>query len=71
MQETQVPSLGQEDPLEKERTTHPCLQSPKDGGAWRAAVHCVTEESDTIATKQQQLLRRVTGASLPFIRSKT
>ena len=36
MQETQVRSLGQEDPLEKGMTTHPlqysCLENPKDRG---------------------------------------
>ena len=30
MQETQVQSLGQEDPLEK----YSCLENPMDGGAW-------------------------------------
>ena len=34
MQETQVLSLGQEDPLEKEMATH-----SMDGGAWWATVH--------------------------------
>ena len=37
MQETQVRSLGREDPVEKEMATHSnnyCLESPKDGGAW-------------------------------------
>jgi hypothetical protein len=37
MRETQVRSLGQEDPLEKEMATHssiPCLENPMDGGAW-------------------------------------
>ena len=69
VQDTQFPSLGQEDPLEKERATHSsilymglsrqeylppshldghplqysCLENPMDGGAWRAAVHGVTE----------------------------
>ena len=36
MQETQVQSLGQEDPLEKGMTTHPlqysCLENPRDRG---------------------------------------
>ena len=37
MRETQVRSLGQEDPLEKEMATYssiPCLENPMDGGAW-------------------------------------
>ena len=36
--ETQVRSLGREDPLEKEMATHPlqysCLENPMEGGAW-------------------------------------
>ena len=50
MQETWVPSLGQEDPLEKEMATHssmlaweiPCMEEP--GGA---TVHGVTKNSQT------------------------
>ena len=37
MQETQVRSLGWEDPLEKEMATHSqysCLENPMEGGAW-------------------------------------
>ena len=32
MQETQVRSLGREDPLEK--VQYSCLENPTDGGAW-------------------------------------
>ena len=42
--ETQVRSLGQEDPLEKEMATHlqhSCLKNPMDRGAWQATVHGV------------------------------
>ena len=43
--ETQVRSLGQEDPLEKEMATHflqhSCLGNPLDGGAGWAVVHGV------------------------------
>ena len=41
-QETQVPSLAQEDTLEKEMTTHSsnsCLENPVDRGAWQTTVH--------------------------------
>ena len=41
MQETQVRSLGQEDPLEKKMATHSSilhLENPMDRGAWRAIV---------------------------------
>ena len=43
MQETWIPSLGQEDPLEKGMVTHSlqysCLENSVDKGAWRATVH--------------------------------
>ena len=44
MQETKVQSLGGEDPLEKEIATHSSILTWE---AWWAAVHGVTEESDT------------------------
>ena len=41
-QEMQALSLGQENPLEKEMALqYSCLENPRDGGAWRAAVHGV------------------------------
>ena len=42
MQETQVPSLRQEDPLEKEMgypLQNSCLENSMDRGGWWAAVH--------------------------------
>ena len=42
MQETQVRSLGWEDPLEESVTTHASILAwriPVDRGAWRATVH--------------------------------
>ena len=47
MQETQVQSLGGENPLEKKMATHflelaiqySCLGNPTDRGAWWATVH--------------------------------
>ena len=50
MQETWVPSLGWEDPLEEEMATHSTILAwriPMDRGAWRATVHGMTRESDT------------------------
>ena len=50
MQETQVRSLDQEDPLEKGMATPlqcSCLENPMDGGAWRATVPGVTESDTT------------------------
>ena len=48
MQETQVWSLGQEDPLEKEIATQPSIlgrEIPWTEGAWQATVHGVAESS--------------------------
>ena len=51
MQEIQVESLVQEDPLEKEtETQYSCLGSPMNRGASQAIVHGVAKESDM--TKQ-------------------
>ena len=50
VQDMWVPSLGQEDPLEKEMATHSSILAsriPMDRGAWQATVHRVTEEPDT------------------------
>ena len=46
MQETQVQSLDQEDPLEEGMATH----SGIDRGAWWAMVHRVSESDMTEAT---------------------
>ena len=45
MQETQVQSLGEEDPLEKELAIHSSILAWRipDRGAWRATVHGVTK----------------------------
>ena len=46
MQETRVPSLGREDPLEKGMATHSSMLAwriPIDRGAWRATIHGVTK----------------------------
>ena len=48
-----IPGEGNGNPLQ-----YSCLENPMDWGAWRAAVHGVTKESDTIEwlNKQQCLL---------------
>ena len=46
MQETQVQSLGREDPLEEGMATHSSILAwriPMDRRAWRAAVHRVAK----------------------------
>ena len=42
MWETQVRSLGWEDPLEKEMATH-SRENPMYGGTWQATVHVVAK----------------------------
>ena len=39
MQDTRVPSLGWEDPLEKEMATHSSILVWEVPGAWQATVH--------------------------------
>ena len=43
MQETQVQSLGWEDPWRK-ISQYSCLGNPKDRGVWRATLHGVAKE---------------------------
>ena len=50
MWETQVRSLGWEDPLEKRMATHSNIlawRNPMNREAWRATVHGVTELATT------------------------
>ena len=49
-EETQVPSLGHEDPLEKGVAfQYSCLKNSMDVGAWGATAHGVTRESDRLS----------------------
>ena len=54
MQETQVQSLGQKDPLEEE-TANPlqysCQENPMDRGAWWTTVHGVTRVRYDLVTE--------------------
>ena len=51
MQETQVQSLGQEEPLEKSIITlqYSCLGNPMDGGTRLATVHGVTNSQTQLS----------------------
>jgi len=55
LQEMQVRSLGQEDPLEEGMATHSsqysCLENPIDRGSWWASVHRVAELDTTEVTQ--------------------
>ena len=58
MQETQVRSLGQEDPLEKEMATHSSILAwriPRTEGTWQATVHRVTKHNSATKTKTTAL----------------
>ena len=53
MQETKVPSQGQEDPLDEGHGSplqSSCLENPMDRGAWQATVHRVTQRDMTEVT---------------------
>ena len=51
MQETQDPSLGQEDPLEEEMATHSSILAWEIPwtGAWRAAVHRIPKSQTRLS----------------------
>ena len=52
MQETQVQSLGWEDPLEEGMATHSSILAwriPMDSGAWQAVVHGVAKSQTRLS----------------------
>ena len=55
MQETQVQSLGREDPLEKtvlereDSLEYSCLENPRDREAWRSIVHGVAKSQTQLS----------------------
>ena len=52
-QELQVETLGREDPLEEEMTTHSRMlawRTPMDRGAWQATVHGVAKSWTRLST---------------------
>ena len=54
MQETQVQSLGQEDPLEEEMATHSSILAWKnsvDRGTWQATVHVVSKSQTQLSAR--------------------
>ena len=58
MQETWVQSLGWEDPLEKDMTTHSNILAwriPVDRGAWQATVHGVTKSQTQLSSLQARM----------------
>ena len=59
IQETQVQSLGCEDPLEKTMATNPlqysCLQNPMDRGAWQVIVHGVAKSQTQLRDSHLRL----------------
>ena len=66
MQETQVRSLGGEEPLEKEMARSPVFPRTEEAGG--ATVHRVPKESDTTtATSESTATFRWPLASLKFV----
>ena len=69
MSELQVQSLGGEDPLEDETTTHSSLLAGKvhGRGAWRATVHGIAKsqvqlsDNNKIVTKVSELVSDLGG----------
>ena len=52
VQETWVPSLGLEEPLEKGMATQPqysCLENPVNKGTWRTTVHGVAKSQTQLS----------------------
>ena len=43
---------------------HSCLENPRDGGAWWAAVYWVAESDTTEAMQQQQGVHGVTESDM-------
>ena len=71
MQETQempVPSLGREDPLEKEMTTHSNILT-SDRGAWWATAHGVAKSQTRLKQLSMHAINIINSPSavIPFI----
>ena len=64
VQGTWFHSLGWEDPLEKRMATHcsPCLENPRDRGAWGAVVHGVAKSK----TRLKRLCTHTEANTLQF-----
>ena len=70
MQERQLQSLGQEDPLEKEMATHSsyfCLENSMDRKAWQATVLGSQELDTTQRLNHHQQLHREKQAAQPQV----
>ena len=61
-QETQVQSLGWEDPLEKEMATHSSIlvwEIPMDRAAWRATGHGVAKSWTQLSMSEQWSILKI------------
>ena len=72
-QETQAPSLGWEDPLEEEMTTHssiPAWRPPMERGAWQTAAHRVKSGTRLGTKPPPSITTTEPGAPEPTLRNK-
>ena len=70
MQETQVQSLGQEDPLEKGMATHSSILAwriPTDRGAWQVTVHWLQRVRQGSATNTKVFPNFLTPHTLRIV----
>ena len=59
-QETQVQSLGREDPLEEQMATNSSILAwriPMDSGAWWAPVHVVPKSQTQLSNLTQEIIK--------------
>ena len=71
MKETQVWTLGREDPLEKNPLQHSCLENPTDRGSWQATVHRVAKSQTQLkqlSTKHDHGSEWIIEKNCPLLR---
>ena len=67
MQETQVWSLGWEDPLEEGPLQYSCLENPMSRGTWWATVHGVAKSQTDLATENACFLELHINGIIQFV----
>ena len=67
MQETQVWSLGWEDPLEEGSLQYSCLENPMSRGTWWATVHGMAKSQTDLATENACFLELHINGIIQFV----